>query len=106
MVDATHVRVADRVADIDHRRQQARQLERVDFTAASAVMELRDRLLERLATHEAHRVVGTGHVGIRGQVVDRHDARVLQLSGDLHLAPQSCLQCGTGRFVARDQVAA
>ena len=47
-------------------------------------MEPFDRLFERVAADEPHRVVGAA-VGVRSQAVDRDDAGMLEAAGDLGL---------------------
>jgi len=109
MDDVLGVRVRHRVDNGDHGRQQRQSfLER---------LLLGERLRERAARDELHRVERTFVVGL-ARIVDRDDRRMLQPRGDQRLAYEPRLRAGIGReqllhgdqtieiFVARAQDAA
>jgi hypothetical protein len=91
MDHALAVRVADRVRDRDHVREQRDPI-------AQAVV-LRHQLLERAALDELHHVVRIA-VGPTTGLVNRHDAGVLEPRGDQRLAHEPRLV----RVVAAEQL--
>jgi hypothetical protein len=81
--DALAVRVRDRVADLDEPPEQVAQHERPWL----GVM-LRDRVVERAALDELHRVVRPALL-VLAERVDGDDAGVLELAGDLGLVDEA-----------------
>ena len=79
--------VADRLADVDEGRQQL--LELAVIGRAAVAVELGDRLAERPAVDEFHRVERMVVLLAAGELIDRHDVGVLELAGDLRLLEEA-----------------
>ncbi len=93
MNDPPDVGVGHRVADVDQAVEEFAERERTLASVARSGVAGRvvvglevlvDRLLERSAPDEPHRVVGAA-VGILAQAVDRHNPRMLEPAGNLGL---------------------
>ena len=64
-------------------------------------MEMRHRLLERVAADEPHGVIGAA-IAVGAQAVDGHDPRVLQSAGDLGLDQEPLAAGGVVGMVVED----
>jgi hypothetical protein len=102
MDDASTVRVGDRVADLDEDLEP--RLQGVLGVVGPACLEHRrglvEQLLELFALHELH-CIGQRRVPPI-EAVDRHDVRVVELGGDLHLADEALQERAVSRGLGQD----
>ena len=93
MDHAAGVRVGHRLADLEEDPQHARL---IGGRIGPRVQEIG----QGAALDQLHREVGAA-VGEGAQLVDRHDARMLQLAGDLRLLDEAADQLGVVAVLAR-----
>ncbi len=83
--DAARMAVSDSVTDRDKSVQERRQLQRIDLARQAPVVVRAGRFTQGATLDEAHRVERLPIIPPPHQLVDRDNARVLQLAGDLRL---------------------
>ena len=89
MNDAARVSVGDRVADGDKGIEQIQYLKGPGLAGSLLLMVILGSLAQRPAAHKTHGVIRLPVLRSPGQLVNRHDPRMLKLAGDPRLLKEA-----------------